>query len=96
MIVSDERGSPYANASPSNFQGFLTAPIVSFLLYLLQAAQEALQQLTTERVEGEPLPEIQVRHDVYPFRGSAFTCGPMQSVALFLPCCDSMKRRRLR
>lgn len=27
---------------------------------LLQAAQEALQQLTTEREEGEALPEIQV------------------------------------
>lgn len=27
----------------------------------MQAAQEALKQLTTERPENEPLPEIQVR-----------------------------------
>ncbi|CAM9657948.1 unnamed protein product [Ectocarpus sp. 12 AP-2014] len=38
----------------------LTLRPVEYLPLFEQAAQEALKQLTTERVEGEPLPEIQI------------------------------------
>lgn len=55
-----------------SFHGFLrgdyvwSVPMGSSVAPTTQAAQEALKQLTTERVEGEPLPEIQVRSATVP------------------------------
>lgn len=52
-LIADVVGT-YLLASPLNFGAANT----------VQAAQEALKQLTTERPEGEALPEIQVTQSI--------------------------------
>lgn len=60
----------------------------SALVSCLQAAQEALKQLTTERPESEPLPEFQVRgvSRVSDVRAGVFTAVRHRSVSTEGPC----------